>query len=233
MDPTSSTNIVLTADGVPACGAKKKDQSRSDYCMKRRGWGTVHVGWGRCKLHGGSSPAGITAALKEQMAAEMENARLAVMGTALDVDPMDALLWCVRITAGEVAYSTKKVQDLTPDQEIVRPEIEVSREGGALFAGASEEKTQGPEELNLWIKVRQASVERLAKFSKMALDAGVAERAVKLAEGAGESLAVAIRSILVGLDLSYEQEQKAPELVRTALEMLEGPNAAGQGLLNS
>lgn len=155
------------------------------------------------------------------------------MGTALDVDPMDALLWCVRITAGEVAYATQKVQALTPEDEVVRPETRVLREGGALFAGASDEKTSGPDELNLWIKVRAASVDRLAKFSKMALDAGVAERAVRLAEGAGEGLATAIRSILVGLELTFEQEKKAPDLVRTALEMLEGPNTAGQTLLEN
>jgi len=157
---------------------------------------------------------------------------MAVMGQALDVDPMDALLWCVRITAGEVAYATEKVQALREEDEIVRQETRVLREGGGPMV-ADEETHTGPEELNLWIKVRQASTERLAKFAKMALDAGVAERQVRAAEFAGEGLASAIRSILVGLDLTYEQELRAPDLVREALETLEGPNALGQGLLAS
>lgn len=39
------------------CGAKKRDGS-GETCRQVAGWGTDHVGTGRCKLHGGLSPKG-------------------------------------------------------------------------------------------------------------------------------------------------------------------------------
>jgi hypothetical protein len=185
--------------------------------MKRRGWGTEHVGYGHCRTHGGNSPGGIKAALTERMNEELATVTRTVMGTAIDVDPMDALVWCVRITAGEVAYATYKVEQLTPQDEIVTPVQTLDREGGRI----TQEVTTFPEELNLWIKIRQSSVDRLARFSKMAIDAGVAKRQLELAEEAGDALAASLRLVLDGLALSPEQERLAPDLVRSALERLE------------
>jgi hypothetical protein len=168
--------------------------------------------------------------MQEAMAELDENTRR-VMGEAWDVDPMDALLWCIRITAGEVQYSSWKVSQLTPDEAIFSPVERIEREGGGANVADLEEKTSNRGELNIWIQVRQTSVDRLARFSKMALDAGVAERAVHLAESAGESLAGVLRRILAGLELTYEQELRAPDIVREALEELEGPSVLGQGIL--
>lgn len=41
----------------PKCGAKKRDGS-GECCGLPAGWGTDHVGEGRCKLHGGNTPRG-------------------------------------------------------------------------------------------------------------------------------------------------------------------------------
>ena len=38
----------------PICGAIKRQ--RGDPCTQKAGWGTDHVGEGRCKLHGGLVP---------------------------------------------------------------------------------------------------------------------------------------------------------------------------------
>jgi len=38
--------------GLPICGAKNR---AGDPCHRPAGWGTDHVGYGRCKLHGGKS----------------------------------------------------------------------------------------------------------------------------------------------------------------------------------
>lgn len=37
------------------CGAQKRDETE-DTCQLPAGWGTDHVGQGRCKFHGGASP---------------------------------------------------------------------------------------------------------------------------------------------------------------------------------
>ena len=39
---------------IPRCGARKKQGPGR--CTQKAGWGTVHVGQGKCKLHGGATP---------------------------------------------------------------------------------------------------------------------------------------------------------------------------------
>lgn len=53
------------------CGGKNRDGS---LCKHEAGWGTTHVGEGRCKTHGGSTPThvkGATIRLVEQQAREL------------------------------------------------------------------------------------------------------------------------------------------------------------------
>lgn len=39
------------------CGARKRQPAHpGERCRRPAGWGTEHPGWGRCKLHGGSTP---------------------------------------------------------------------------------------------------------------------------------------------------------------------------------
>lgn len=160
-------------------------------CKKQAGWGTEHLGTGRCKLHGGSTP-------NHQKKAALDTAK--IMGEEMDVEPHEALLSCVRITAGEVAYCSALVAEL---------------EKATVF-------TMLGEQLNIWIQVRQKAVFALAKYSKMALDAGVAERQVQLAERYGEMLAELIGGILGELKLTKAQKEKAPEIVGRHLRLIEG-----------
>lgn len=160
---------------------------------------------------------------------EIEHVRSeVVMGIGIDIDPMDALLACVRIAAGEVAYATYKVQSLEPDMAIGHPETIKRRplslgKDGEDPGNVVEEVTTEQPSLHVWIRVRQNSLERLAKFSKMALDAGVAQRQVELAEGAGDTLALELRKVFDELNLSAVQEAMLPDLVRSMLENLERP----------
>lgn len=52
---------------VRLCGARKRDGS-GDTCKRPAGWGTEHVGFGTCKLHGGSTPASSKHAERERQA---------------------------------------------------------------------------------------------------------------------------------------------------------------------
>lgn|GEM_PF-1170270 len=175
-------------DPSPKCGAKTRDGGK---CQKQKGWGTDHKGTGRCKLHGGSTQSGKRAAAKEAAT---------IMGEAMDIEPHEALLSCVRIAAGEVAYCTTEIAALKK----------------------ATESTMFGEKLNVWIEVRQGAVAQLARYSKMALDAGVAERQVQIAERYGQMLAELIGGILEELKLTAAQKDKAPEIVRRRMQMLEG-----------
>jgi hypothetical protein len=185
-DKPKAVHGAKTAHGD--CGAKTRSGGK---CKKQKGWGTEHLGTGKCKLHGGNTSSGQAAAAKEAAV---------IMGQALDIEPHDALLTCVRIAAGEVAYCTTMIGDLEKPTE----------------------STMFGEQLNIWIQVRQKAMLSLAKFSKMALDAGVAERQVKVAERYGEMLATLISGILGDLELTKGQQKKAPAIVTRHLQALEG-----------
>lgn len=194
------------------CGAKTRQGGK---CKRPAGAGTDHLGHGHCKLHGGRSPAGIKYAAKLAAAA---------LGEELDVEPHEALLQCVHAAAGEVAFFTAKVRELEQDVVVVEHERVRTWTGGESGGGV-ETTTSTQAELNIWLRARQEALDRLAKFSKMALDAGVAERQVRIVEQWAQQLGDAIAAILDKLELSAEQKRLAPAVVRGELLALEGGRA--------
>jgi hypothetical protein len=196
---------------APFCGAKNR---AGGACGRPAGWGTQHLGIGRCKHHGGSTPS-------HQIAAAPQLA--VVMGAPLDIEPHDALLWCVRVTAGEVNYCSAMVARLEREEAVGKPVL--SRDwvgsGETGQGGGSEQRELAPA-LNIWIVARRDAVDRLARYSKMALDAGVAERQVRLAERYGEQIGQLLSGVLAELKLTAEQQRRAPDVVRRHLVALEG-----------
>lgn len=201
------------------CGARKKNGKP---CEAEAGKGTDHLGFGPCKHHGGMTPAHQKAAAKM-----MARHHAVVMGAPVDIDPFAALLWTVRIAAGEVAYCNTMVATIMQSDAVARP-VTIKRR--PLSEGKDgedphtyvEEVTEHSPQLHLWIQTRRDALDRLAKFSKLAVDAGVAERQIQLAERYGEMIGRAIGNILDGLKLTKGQQQRAPELVRTHLAAIEG-----------
>lgn len=177
------------------CGAKTRRGTR---CKTPAGWGTDHFGFGPCKKHGGLLPS-VRQSAREAMAL----AELRFMGVALDVEPTDALLTCVRTAAGHLAYLTRKVEEVPP--------------GGEL----QQAPNQNGQVLHVWARLQQDAIERLARVCKMALDAGVAERRVRLAERAGQQIAAAIERALEGMDLSNAQRAELGRRVSVELAVLE------------
>lgn len=200
------------------CGAKKRQGEGT--CGRPAGWGTNHLGVGPCKLHGGNTRA-------HNRAAAPAVARQ--LGAEVDMEPIDALLWCVRLAAGEVRVFTELVAELAESDWKGAPLSTVDRplkdEGGAESASQrAVEVREGSAELHIWIKARQAAMDRLAKFTKMALDAGVAERQIELAERWAEGLAALLGGVLDDLELTAAQRKRAPEVVRRRLAALESGN---------
>jgi hypothetical protein len=163
-------------------------------CALPAGWATGHAGYGRCKLHGGASRSGEIAAARHAAVA---------LATEAQIEPADGLLWAVWLSAAEVQVFSQRVAELA-DEEIL---VEHDRRGA---------------ELNPWLRARADATERLARYSKMALDAGVEERHVRLAEEWHGLMASAFSLLLDRLELDSRQLQAAPGAVRAALELLEG-----------
>lgn len=196
---------------IVRCGAKTRGGTA---CKQPSGAGTDHQGFGHCKFHGGLSPNGMKYAAKLQAAQ---------LGAELDCDPHEAILKAVRKAAMWERFCAQKVAGLTDDQLVVPHARTVEHTDDR--AGVTT-VTESRAELNLWLREHQHAVRDLAHLGKVAVDAGVAERQVRLAEQLAEDWGRALRAILDELELSAEQRAKAPIVVERHLRLLEGGVAA-------
>lgn len=175
-----------------ACGAKKKGTKGT--CSMPAGWGTSHYGIGKCKLHGGSTENHIKAAVGEEYRE--------LFGRPMEINPLDALIMCIKICAGEVKWLSDRMVNLDEVDFV--------------------EDTIAGKQFHLYARERTKRMQDLARFSHMAISLGIAERAVKLAETYGEMIARLIQGILADLELNEEQRARAPQIVRRHLIALDG-----------
>ena len=79
---------------LKVCGATKRQGDKTP-CKKPAGWGTSHVGFGSCKLHGGSTPAstkhaeGERALWLEHLFAHVDDAMAVLIEIVLDPSKAD------------------------------------------------------------------------------------------------------------------------------------------------
>jgi len=174
---------VMTSAGVP--------------CKNRAGAGTTHLGQGHCRWHGGNAPN----VRKNILAAE---ARL--MGCPIDMNPVEAMIWVIRMTAGEIKWLSDQIAEIDLEEDWYEDTI-VGRQ------------------MNVLVRERTAAQHRLFKFSSEAVKLGLAERAIKLAEQYGETIARFMHGVLGDIELTPHQMQLAKHSVRKHLILLEGGKA--------
>lgn len=204
----------------PVCGGTKRDVKRGGDggpCRRPAGWGTNHAGTGRCKLHGGSTSDHVKHAQKAQAAEAVKT-----FGLPREIDPRDALLEEVYRTAGAVDWLHKQVQALTPDDVIWGRTEEVQRDAGEFPGTDTTYAATAHAFVQLWQKERA----HLVAVCKAAIQAGIEERRVRLAEQQGALLSDVIKRILGDLGLTPEQQQRAPEVVVRHLRAVAGGLAA-------
>lgn len=166
-------------------------KARNKACGLPKGWGTPHPGSGHCKWHFGNTATGKMAAAKEA------GLKILKYTEPIDIDPTTALLQEVYRTAGHVAYL---------DQQIAKWELDVGEEI--------------PDAQRQWMTVHIIERKHLASVAKLALDAGVQEREVRVAEQQGMILADAIQQILELMQLSPEQKLLVPSVVPPVLRAI-------------
>jgi hypothetical protein len=168
----------------------------SGYCGQAPGWGTEHVGIGRCKRHGGSAPL---------YAQKVEKLRAAVAveqyGLPRHVDPHTALEEELDRSAGHVDWLRMQVAAL-----------ETEAMHGPVGGGQGAIPEHKP---HIWISMYNEERDRFRRIAKTCIDAGIAQRRVELAEAQGQLVAVAIRAILERLGVL--QHPEAPQIVREEL----------------
>jgi hypothetical protein len=159
-----------------------------------------------------------------------------VMGMPLSIEPQDAILECIRIAAGEVAYASERISVLD-EGEAVGPVTTHSlrRTIGAavdedvesdnpISDGVVADTRAGPPALHIWIQVRRQAMDRLVQYSFAALKAGIEERRVRVAEQQGMLLAQAIQGIL--RELGVQDRPEVAGIVRKHLTVDAGAGAA-------
>jgi hypothetical protein len=184
------------ADGHGHCHAKTRAGGR---CKKPSGWGTDHVGTGRCKLHGGSTPTQKKAAQKQQAATAV-----ATYGLPREIDPHTALLEELHRTAGIVAWLSIRVAELEQHQAY-----------GPVGGGPDSIPRQEP---HVWIGMYQAERKHFTAVAKTCVDVGIEERRIQLEEQQGAMLARVIDGILT--DLGVRDHPEAPKVVRRHLTLV-------------
>lgn len=202
-----------TSTDAERCGAKSRRTGKP--CRNPRGLRTDHPGTGNCWLHGGASPNGRIHAAREQAAR---------LGARLELEPHDALLDALYRQAAVVAYYAQRVAALNDDELLV----EHRRERQAGDDGTSFVETSSDAATHVWVRVYEQAVQNQARLAKAAVDAGVAERHVRVIEAHAELFARALDGILGDPDLGLTAEQlgKAGPVVRRHLVVLEGGQAA-------
>lgn len=137
---------------------------------------------------------------------------LRVMGVEVSIAPEDALQKCIDITHGELLYCDLQIAklreaDATAPISSERTHEELDKRGSVHEL--RELTAQSTEQLHIWITTRQGVADRLARYSKMALDAGVEERRVQLGERQAEIVATIILAVVGDRRLGLTDEQRA------------------------
>ena len=197
---------------TPWCGEpiRRRGERASwlEYCDRPAGYGTTHEGAGPCRYHEGRLGSGTGAWIVAHAFAR-----------ALEVTPWEGLLWAVRIAAGRVAFCEAKLATATSDNQLEPPRAPEADLGPS--AGVSE---VGPN-LNYWVKQAELWHDKLARVSKLAIDAGVATRLVKQIELEGALMLRATTLTLDELGLDEDTRSRALGIMSRNLLALEAEQA--------
>lgn len=182
----------------------EQHQRRECSKNKRNGTGRCHAsaiaGLDACKIHAGES----TTRAKARGQANLMRAAFAEISTHEYVDPGDVLLWAVTVSSRQVSWLRSLIHDRM-----------VAKQKTAIDA----------DELAILVKLEQDERQALTRAAKMALDAGIAERHVRLAERTAEQLVAVLRGVVteLGHDAS---DPKVAEVCRRQLTLVAGSSAA-------
>ena len=181
------------ADGHGYCGARRR-QGDGEPCKHTAGWGTDHVGTGRCRLHGGNTRTQRKAAA----AAQAEAGARAILAQ-LDVQPVGDPVEQLQILAGEILAWRDAIA------EQVRKLTTLRYEG--------EHGEQLRSEVALFERALDRCQSVLTAMAKLDLD----ERLVRIGEARGKLVSALILGVFADLGLSEELQARARSAIAARL----------------
>jgi hypothetical protein len=167
-----------------------------------------------CRMHGGAS-AQAKAKARRLQAMQTIEADIASFGLdSQDVDPGETLLRLLAQAVTRASFFAAEIEALVDEHG--RTEAFV---GDTLVVNP---QTGEPVKVGEYVRgmaqLESTERDRAAKFAKLALDAGIAERQVKLAERQGQIIERVLLAAFDALDLTAAQRAQAPTAIRRALE---------------
>lgn len=178
----------------PRCGAIKRDGS-GEPCGLPAGHGTNHVGWGRCRRHGGNTQS-------QQVAVQRLQAERACreFGIAVPTTPHAALKLELMSSYGQVLFYRERVRELmqredgsTDYSRLVYGSTRASRTTKtgreALGAVSTAEQTQQAESRpHVWITLLQEAERHHLRVAATCVQLGIQEQAVELLQAEAANL---------------------------------------------
>lgn len=166
------------AEKTPSDAAVWCEQHRRRECAKNRRdktrcHGAAIAGLDACRIHAGEK----TAKAKARGQANLMRAAFAEIATTEYVDPGDVLLWAVTVSSRQVAWLRSLIHDR---MQAKKTDIDT-------------------DELAILVRLEQDERQSLTRAAKMALDAGIAERHVRIAERTAEQLVAVLRGVVTEL----------------------------------
>lgn len=162
----------VTFDAALHCGAATNPLNGATPCRMRKGYRTDHVGTGNCWLHGGRSPNGERHATRERVLNALATLRLEA-----GIDPITSLYEAVAVAAWR-EYGLRMML----------------QQRDALF-GANH---LGDQVEDVVASMHAEALRIRAQVAKMAVDAGLDERMVRLAERQADVLVRLVDVVLDG-----------------------------------
>lgn len=190
------------------CGALKKQPNfPGDRCRRPKGWGTDHVGFGTCKLHGGNAPGHQVKAHREMAAVAS-----ATYGLPVEISPTLALMQEVWRTQGHVAWLGEVVATIDKDGLVwgLAEDVVGGKNHGKTFKAAP----------NIWLNLYREERKHLAAVTRDAIKAGIEQSRLELEQQRASAISTAFFGTLDALGLTEEQRAQALELFPQALEAI-------------
>jgi P27 family predicted phage terminase small subunit len=181
---TSATEPISGPDPIANRGRYCETHKRWECTAKKtRGRGLCHaiaaLGVGRCVDH-----AGVKLSEYAPHILAVERQRNPLAGQPMDIGPSEALLWRVRVLAGEVSRLDDLIASLERDELV----FGVVREETTQTADGEFTKTTQEARMNVWLVLRAQREKMLQDACEAALRANIEERLVRLAEQQGAAI---------------------------------------------
>ncbi|WP_128381264.1 hypothetical protein [Streptomyces cavernae] len=172
----------------PRCGAQKRQGEPGETCTFVAGWGTDHVGTGRCRLHGGNT-RNQRAAAHAQKAEQEARALLA----SLDVTPVDNPFTALSRLAGQAVAWQETIAGI------------VNQLGDRVrYEGAG-----GNEQLRAEIVLYERAMDRCAQVLGMIARLNIEDRMARVSEQQAEIVVAAIEAALAAAGVTGRDADEA------------------------